>query len=345
MYKSLRPLIFTVQPDFAHWVVIQLLRIGGSSKISRILIQSLYRSKQQGPSVQAFGLNFSNPIGMAAGFDKDGNAWHGLACLGFGHIEVGTITCRPQPGNQFPRLTRLVEDNAVINRNGFRNRGIDYARRQLKTKKPAGLILGVNIGKNKDTPPEKTTQDYLNLVEGLSPVADYLAVNVSSPNTPGIRDLQSRQELENLLTPLKTTRDKLVASTGKQTPILVKLSPDLSDRQLEEALEAIVRCEMEGVIISNTTLSRPGLVSNQADKAGGLSGLPLRDLSTRLVTRSVNLLRGQLPVVASGGVMCAADAQAKLDAGACLVQLYTGLIYSGPGLVRDCLNASLYLRP
>ncbi|NPV77328.1 MAG: quinone-dependent dihydroorotate dehydrogenase [Anaerolineae bacterium] len=344
MYKMLRPLIYKIQPDLAHWMTIQLLRIGGSSKAARTLMQWLFRSKQQGPPVQAFGLKFTNPIGLAAGYDKDGNAWRGLACLGFGHIEIGTVTWRPQPGNPYPRLSRLVEDCAIINRNGFRNRGAAYAKRQLKAPKPAGLVLGVNIGKNKDTPLEKTAQEYLNLFKVFSPLADYLAVNVSSPNTPGLRDLQARQELENLLTPLKISRDEKALIGGKRTPILVKLSPDLCDRQLEEALEAIVRCGMDGVIIGNTTVSRPGLTSNQAGQNGGLSGLPLRDLNTRLVARSVKILGNQLPVVASGGVMSADDAQAKLDAGACLVQLYTGLIYSGPGMVRHCLDANLTLR-
>lgn len=344
MYNLVRPILFMIQPDFVHWLTIQMLRAGGGLQINRILIQSMFRVKQDGPPVQAFGLNFANPIGLAAGYDKDGNAWQGLACLGFGHIEIGTVTCRPQPGNPFPRLNRLVEDKAVINRNGFRNRGAAYMLHHLRRSKPNGLILGVNIGRNKDTPVEQTTQDYLELVNTFSSVADYLAVNVSSPNTPELRDLQAPRELENLLTPLKISRDKIAADSGKRTPILVKLAPDLTDHQLDDALEAIVRCEMDGVIISNSSLSRPKLISKQADKAGGLTGLPIRDLNTRLVARSVNLLGGCLPVIASGGVMSSADAQTKLDAGACLVQLYTGLIYAGPGLVRDCINAGLTLR-
>jgi dihydroorotate dehydrogenase len=341
MYKSLRPLFFKMDPELAHNLIINLLRMGGSMELGRFLIKSLFQARQQGPEVQAFGLKFSNPLGMAAGFDKDGIAWRGLSGLGFGHVEIGTVTPRPQPGNPKPRLFRLKEDDAVINRNGFYNHGAEYMLRHLKARKPDGLVLGVNIGKNKNITNGLAVQDYLKLVDTFAPVADYLAVNVSSPNTPGLRELQSRDALEGLLKPLVQRRDQLENQIGKRTPILVKLAPDLDDGELEGSLEAVENSRMDGVIIGNTTVSRPPLVSRYAGEIGGLSGHPLNRLNTYMVSRAVNKLGGRLPVVASGGVMTPADAQSKLDAGASLVQLYTGLVYSGPGFVRDCLNCGL----
>jgi dihydroorotate dehydrogenase len=288
--------------------------------------------------VNAFHLEFPNPIGMAAGYDKDGTGWRGLACLGFGHIEVGTVTPRPQPGNPSPRLFRLVEDQAVINRMGFNNRGADFMVQRLRGPRPNGLVIGVNIGKNKTTPLEEAALDYLALLRKFASLADYLAVNISSPNTPGLRSLQSRAALESLLQPLAEERKRLAAKMGKPVPILVKLAPDLNDQELEDALGAIEGNGMDGVIISNTTIQRPPLRSVHREETGGLSGAPLAALSTQMLRKVTARLQGRLPVIASGGVMSAADAREKLDAGACLVQLYSGLIYSGPGLVKDILD-------
>jgi dihydroorotate dehydrogenase len=338
MYKTIRPLIYLLTPEQAHHVTIDLLRLAGGIPPAAGLLRALFRPSRQGPAVHAFGLNFSNPIGMAAGYDKDGLGWRGLACLGFGHIEVGTVTPRPQPGNPQPRLFRLVEDKAVINRMGFNNQGSDFLAARLKGPRPKGLILGVNIGKNKNTPLEEAPQDYLHLQRAFAPLADYLAVNVSSPNTPGLRTLQTRTALESLLKPLAEQKTALAKNNGKAVPILVKLAPDLSDEELDDALAAILDTGMDGVIISNTTISRPPLQSPHRDEIGGLSGAPLSALSTQMVKKVCGRLQGRLPVIASGGVMCAADAQEKLAAGACLVQLYTGMIYSGPGLVREILN-------
>ena len=344
MYKTFRPIIYRLTPEQAHHVTIALLGLAGKIPPAAALLRLLFQPKKPGPAVQAFGLTFSNPLGMAAGYDKDGVGWRGLACLGFGHIEVGTVTPRPQPGNPQPRLFRLVDDHAVINRMGFNNLGADYLARQLSGRRPKGVILGVNIGKNKATPLEEASQDYISLLRTFSPLADYLAVNVSSPNTPGLRSLQSRAALEDLLHPLADEKAVQIQRTGRNVPILVKLAPDLNDAELEDALTVILDNQMDGVIINNTTISRPPLHSPFANETGGLSGAPMKALSLEMVKKVTRLLDGRLPVIASGGVMNAADAQARLDAGASLVQLYTGLIYEGPGLVKQILDTGLHTK-
>ncbi len=338
VYHTLRPLIYRLTPEQAHSVTIQLLRLAGDLPPAAALLRALFRPRREGPSVRAFGLDFANPLGMAAGYDKDGLGWRGLACLGFGHIEVGTVTPRPQPGNPLPRLFRLVEDRAVINRMGFNNRGADFLAGRLRGPRPRGLVLGVNIGKNKDTPLEEAAQDYLALARILAPLSDYLAVNVSSPNTPGLRSLQTRAALEGILRPLAAERDLQARQLGRPVPVLVKLAPDLDDSELDAALEAVTGSGMDGIIISNTTVTRPPLRSPLAAETGGLSGAPLAGLATEMVRKVAARLDGRLPIVASGGVMDARSCREKLDAGAVLVQLYTGLIYKGPGLVKEILN-------
>lgn len=344
MYKTLRPLIYQLTPEQAHTVTIRLLGLAGSIPPAAAVLRAFFRSRNAGPRVQAFGLDFPNPLGMAAGYDKDGHGWRGLACLGFGHIEVGTVTPKPQPGNPQPRLYRLVEDRAVINRMGFNNHGAEYLARRLQGRRPKDLVLGVNIGKNKVTPNEEAAQDYLSLLRTFAPLADFLAVNVSSPNTPGLRSLQTRDALEGLLSPLAAEKQAQAANLGKAVPVLVKLAPDLSEEELDGSLEAVLNCQMDGVIINNTTISRPPLQSRHAAEQGGLSGAPMTALSLEMTRKVAKKLNGKLPIVASGGVMSAADTQARLDAGACLVQLYTGLIYEGPELVKQILDAGLTIR-
>ncbi|MEA4908617.1 MAG: quinone-dependent dihydroorotate dehydrogenase [Anaerolineaceae bacterium] len=343
-YPLLKPWIYKFTPEQAHHGTIAMLRLGGGLLPGRLFLNLCFHARQSGPAVQAFGLTFPNPIGMAAGYDKDGLGWRGLACLGFGHIELGTVTPRPQPGNPQPRIFRLVEDEAVINRMGFPNQGAEFMVRRLKAPRPKGLILGMNIGKNKVTPLEQAAEDYVTLARVFAPLADYLAVNVSSPNTPGLRNLQSRQALEALLLPLAEERRRQAELLGRPVPVVVKLAPDLSDAELDGALEAVSSAGMDGLIISNTTISRPALRSSMANEVGGLSGVPLRELNTAMIKKVVTRTGGRLPVIASGGVHTPADAQSKLDAGATLVQLYTGMIYAGPWLVRDILNSGLICR-
>ncbi len=339
MYPLLRPLIFRADPERAHVLTVQLLRLAGATPAGRALLRLVFRPSRPGLAVQAFGLTFPNPIGLAAGYDKDGLAWRGLACLGFGHLELGTVTPLAQPGNPSPRIFRLPEQNAVINRMGFPGRGAAFLAGRLRRPRPRSLVLGVNIGKNKATPLERAGQDYLSLLETFAPLADYLAVNISSPNTPGLRSLQARKALEELLYPLAARRAELARDLGRPIPLLVKLSPDLSPEDLDQALDVILSAGMDGVIAANTTLSREGVEGHPlSSEVGGLSGAPLKERNTAMLRCIAGRLQGRLPIVASGGVMCAADAREKLEAGATLVQVYTGLIYAGPGFVRQILT-------
>jgi len=332
MYPLFRALLFRLNPETAHALTLQAIRLAGALPPLRAALCAWFRPPPR--PVQAFGLTFSNPVGLAAGYDKDGLGWRGLACLGFGHIEIGTVTPRPQAGNPKPRLFRLVAEQAVINRMGFPGRGAAFVARQLTAARRPSVIVGVNLGKNKDTPLENAAADYVSLVQVFAPLADYLAVNVSSPNTVGLRGLQARQALTALLGEVARERQTQAARLGRHVPVLVKLAPDLSDAELDEALAAIVESGMDGVIATNTTVSRQGLHSPLAGESGGLSGAPLRALSTAMVRKIHQRTQGRLPIVGVGGIANAADADEKLDAGATLVQLYTGLIYAGPGVVK-----------
>lgn len=336
MYPFLRSLLFKLDPETAHHLTLQLLRLGGRQPISTIL-QEIFATPDK--PVEVFGLTFRNPVGLAAGYDKDGIAWRGLFTLGFGHIEVGTVTPHPQPGNPKPRLFRLVEDKAVINRMGFPGQGAEFVARQLKGKRLDGLILGVNLGKNKDTPLEEAANDYISLMQTFAPLAGYLAINVSSPNTADLRRLQGGVMLEGLLSCLAEERNAQVNKLNRRLPILVKLAPDLTDEELEDALDAILRTGMDGVITTNTTLARDGLKSLKAGEAGGLSGSPLTVRSDTMLAKVVKRIGGQMPVVGVGGILSPEDARRKLDLGATLVQVYTGMIYAGPGLVKRILRA------
>lgn len=353
MYKFFRSLLFQLDPETAHHLTLQLMRLGGLQPFTAFL-QMLYSAPSR--PVEAFGLTFKNPVGLAAGYDKDGIAVCGLSTLGFGHIEVGTVTPRPQSGNPKPRIFRLVEDEAVINRMGFPGKGGQYVSNQLSVigNRPRSTVLGLNLGKNKDTPLEEAAGDYISLFRTFAPLADYLAINISSPNTVGLRRLQGREMLENLLGEIEDEREKIyhrahrehgdkqnkdfVSSVVEKTPILVKLAPDLVDDELEDALGVILDTGMDGIIATNTTLAREGLRSKHRDETGGLSGNPLRGQSEAMLDKIVRQVDGRVPVVSVGGIMSPEDAKRRLDMGATLIQVYTGLIYRGPGLVKTILQ-------
>jgi dihydroorotate dehydrogenase len=338
MYSLLRPLIFRLDPEVAHDLTVSLLRLVGALPFGRYVLKEIYRAHSRS-KIEAFGLEFPNPVGLAAGYDKDGLAWRGLAGLGFGHLEIGTVTPEPQAGNPKPRVFRLPEEQAVINRMGFPGRGAEHLAQRLRGARGRGFVLGVNIGKNRDTPNEEAARDYLPLMRAFAPLADYIAINVSSPNTIGLRRLQAREALDGLLSVLSAERAKLLPVLGRQLPLLVKLAPDLNDNELDDALEVITRTGMDGVIATNTTVSREGLRSPIRNEAGGLSGEPLRRLSTEMVRKIAERTAGRLPVIGVGGIMTPDDAKEKLDAGAALVQVYTGLVYKGPGLVKEIVKA------
>jgi dihydroorotate dehydrogenase len=360
MYKRIRTQLFRLKPESAHQFTLQLMRIGGIEPINTIL-RLLYWTPSK--PVQAFGLTFKNPVGLAAGYDKDAVAIKGLSALGFGHVEVGTVTPRPQPGNPKPRVFRLWEDEAVINRMGFPSKGSEYVQMQLNPLLKSGWfernfgiqprgekrkvmrvhkgdsILGVNIGKNKDTPNEEAVLDYLELLQNFAPYADYLAINISSPNTVGLRQLQGRDALDGLLTHLHAQRKLEEERLKKRVPLLVKLAPDLSESELDDAIDVILSTHMDGVIATNTTLARNGLKSEHQGETGGLSGSPLKVRSEAVLSQIVKRVDGQIPVVSAGGIMSPEDAKKRLALGASLVQVYTGLIYEGPGLVKKIVKS------
>ena len=289
------------------------------------------------------GLRFPNPVGLAAGLDKDGACIDGLAALGFGFVEVGTVTPRPQPGNPKPRMFRLVPEQALINRLGFNNRGVEHLLRQLEKSRfarDANSILGINIGKNFDTSLAKAHEDYLPCMRKVYAWASYITINISSPNTEGLRDLQGQDPLNHLLDLLKKEQTRLADEHGKYVPLAVKIAPDLEPDALREIAGIVLRHEMDAVIATNTTIQRSAVAdSPHASEKGGLSGAPLLSASNVAIQTMAEALNGALPIIGVGGIMSGADAQAKIDAGAELVQIYTGLIYRGPGLVAECAEA------
>lgn len=330
MYRILRPLLFLLSPERAHHVTFSLLEI--AAKVPGMLALVGGRKPPANAAVEVMGLRFPSPVGLAAGMDKDAKHVEALSALGFGHIEIGTLTPVAQPGNEQPRLFRLPADRALINRMGFNNGGANAAVERLRKRKP-GIIVGGNIGKNKLTPNERAIDDYVACFEALYPVVDYFVVNVSSPNTPGLRELQDKGPLLEILSRLKVMSQR---STGAK-PILLKIAPDLTNAQLDDVCSVVKESGIAGVIATNTTISREGLLTSKAEVEamgmGGLSGAPVRKRSTEVVS----YLRGRLPkpvvIIGVGGIDSAASAMEKIEAGADLVQVYTGLIYEGPALV------------
>ncbi|MDP5342634.1 MAG: quinone-dependent dihydroorotate dehydrogenase [Litorivicinaceae bacterium] len=335
MYQLLRPFIFCLDGERAHDLAIaSMQRLGRLRGVQTPLA---------GQSVDLFGLHFANPVGLAAGLDKNAEAVAGLSHLGFGHIEVGTVTPRPQPGNPKPRLFRLTDDQALINRFGFNNDGVDALVARLVAHPYAG-VLGVNIGKNKDTPNESAVEDYLCCLRAVACVADYVTINVSSPNTPGLRDLSSADAIMDLLQPLVVARHALANRRGQRLPLLVKLAPDFSDGALVSVLQAIQDCGVDGVILTNTTLSRDGLISQSAREQGGLSGAPLATKARHALAIARDVLGDALPIISVGGIMDGEEARVRLVMGARLVQVYSGLIYRGPRLIKEAVDATRVLR-
>jgi dihydroorotate dehydrogenase len=335
LYQLFRPLLFSLEPETAHQIAFD-----GLDAAARLGIASLAVPRVPHDPVEVMGLAFPNRVGLAAGLDKNAQHIDGLAALGFGHIECGTVTPRAQPGNPRPRLFRLVPAQALINRMGFNNAGLDAFLENVAESRFRG-ILGLNIGKNFDTPNERAVDDYVTCLRGCYARASYVTVNVSSPNTRGLRDLQQEGVLARLVTRLKAEQRELAQRHGKYTPLVVKLSPDLDEVALEGVARLLVAHEVDGVIATNTTTAREGLAAQRhADESGGLSGRPLFTRSTDVVRNLARALDGALPIIGVGGILSGDDARAKLDAGASLVQLYTGLIYRGPALVAECVKAT-----
>lgn len=352
MYQRLRPLLFRLDPETAHHLTLALLRWGGGFAPTREMLRGLYAVDDSRLQVNAFGVDFKNPVGLAAGYDKNGTAVSGLAALGFGHIEVGTLTRLPQSGNEKPRVWRAPEAKALVNRMGFPNNGIERLNLYTNVRQHTNTRVGVNIGKSKDTPIEQAAEDYVALLRAVHSgagkgngttqaadciTADYCAVNVSSPNTPGLRALQARELVQPLLRQIADARDGL----SPRIPVLVKIAPDLSFDEIDAIVDAARDAGLDGIIATNTTLHRTGAPAYTEQWAGGMSGRPLRERSTEIIRHLSEHTRGEFPIIGVGGIHDPESALEKLRAGATLIQVFTGLVYEGPGLVRRINEALL----
>lgn len=332
-YPVIKKALFQLDPERAHEFTFQQLR-----RLSNTPFEFLIRQSVPTKPVTCMGLSFKNPLGLAAGLDKDGDCIDALGAMGFGHIEVGTVTPRPQPGNDKPRLFRVVEAEGLINRMGFNNHGVDNLIENVK-KSRFGGVLGINIGKNKDTPVEQGKDDYLICMDKVYAHAGYIAINISSPNTPGLRSLQYGEALDDLLQAIKNKQEALQQQHQKYVPIAVKIAPDLSDEELIQIADSLVRHHIDGVIATNTTLNRDLILGlNHCGQTGGLSGRPLQLRSTEVIRRLAQELNGRLPIIGVGGVDSLMAAREKMDAGASLVQIYSGFIFHGPRLIKDIIT-------
>lgn len=334
MYGLARPLLFRLDAERAHEAALKAIGLA-----YRTGLNPLVATRPKGLAVKAFGLEFPNPVGLAAGLDKNGDHIDALFALGFGFVEVGTVTPRAQAGNPRPRMFRLPAHEAVINRLGFNNRGVDALLRNVEAARRQG-ILGINIGKNADTPNERAVDDYLVCLEKVYPVADYITVNISSPNTAGLRDLQHEEQLWRFLGTLRERQEDLAAEFGERRPMLVKIAPDLDDEAVDRIGEIMNLARVDGVIATNTTIARDAVAGDpRAGEAGGLSGRPLYGKSTAVLRRLRARLNDSIPVIGVGGILSGADAAGKVAAGAALVQVYTGMVYRGPALIGEAVEA------
>lgn len=333
MYNLARKALFTLPAETAHELALDAIGCG-----ERLGLTRLMKPAVEAP-IEVMGIQFPNPVGLSAGLDKNGDYFNGLGQLGFGFVEIGTITPRPQPGNPKPRIFRLPEHEAIINRMGFNNLGVDHLVERVKQRRYQG-VLGINIGKNFDTPVENAVDDYLIGMDKVYEHADYITVNISSPNTPGLRDLQFGESLNQLVASLKQRQQQLADQYGRYVPLAVKIAPDLDDVGVQDIAQIMVNNKVDGIIATNTTISREAVADSPlADEAGGLSGAPVRDKSTEVIASLSKALDGALPIIGVGGICSGEDAVEKMEAGASLVQVYTGFIYRGPELVREAADA------
>ena len=334
MYSLLKPLLFSLDPETSH-----NFALSSMSAAKKAGVLSLIAPEVPDDKVEVMGITFPNRIGLAAGLDKNGEHIDALGSLGFGFIEIGTITPVAQPGNPKPRLFRLKNEQAIINRMGFNNKGVNFLVEQVKNKQYKG-VLGINIGKNKSTPDEAALFDYERCLEAVYPYADYITVNVSSPNTPGLRALQFGEVFNDLLQGIKVRQAKLHAETGRYVPIAVKIAPDMEEDEFKEVADCLVSNNIDAVIATNTTVSRVGVENSPfKEEMGGLSGLPVREKSTQAIRVLSEHLKGAMPIIGVGGIQSGKDALEKVQAGASLVQVYSGFIYRGPELIKEAASA------
>ncbi len=332
-YPAIRKVLFKFDAETIHELTIKGLKSTGSSPLN-----AFYKQRVANKPVKVMGIEFPNPLGLAAGLDKNGECIDAFDAMGFGFIEVGTVTPRPQPGNDKPRIFRLPQANAIINRMGFNNKGVDYLISQVRSAKFTG-VLGINIGKNKDTPEENAKDDYIHCMRKVYDFATYITVNISSPNTPGLRALQYGDALNELLSALKIEQKALAKQYNKYVPIAVKIAPDLTEEEVLSIAQCLLENEIDGVIATNTTLSREGVEQlEHGNEQGGLSGAPVKEKSTTVIRILAKALDNKLPIIGVGGIASSNDANEKLAAGASLVQIYTGFIYQGPPLIKAIVN-------
>ncbi len=333
MYSLIRTLLFQLKPESVHELIIAFSRFAGQFQAIRSLLEKTSQYEDSRLNVSVGNLDFPNPIGLAAGFDKNGQAVDMLQSLGFGAIEVGTVTPKAQPGNPKPRLFRLKEDQAMINRMGFNNDGVNALVERLRGSRKK-IPIGINLGKNKSTEIDEAVEDYLIGLYRARKVADYFTINISSPNTKNLRNLQQESYLYPLIRRIMETRDQLASKSGKSKQIWLKIAPDLSDQELEIIVGIALELKVDALIVNNTTISRPDLISEYRNEVGGLSGKPIACLSDQILKKTYELTRGKIPIIGVGGIFSAEDVFRKISLGASMVQIFTGLIYKGPGLVK-----------